>query len=73
VENRIEGYIDSSLEDLAPILYMFSIIGGILLLIIGLFLVVKNNNTQNKKKYIIGIGCFGIGFLALVSGIIQSV
>lgn len=72
MESRMENYIDSSLENIAPILYMFSIIGGILLLITGLFLIAKNKNTQNNTKKVAGVATFGIGFLAIVSGIIQS-
>lgn len=73
MEERIENYLDSSLESVAPLLYLFSVIGGIFLIIIGIILIIKNKNTFNGKKKMIGIACIGIGFLALFSGIIQSV
>ncbi|MFA1822830.1 hypothetical protein ACDX78_22220 [Virgibacillus oceani] len=73
MENSVAGYIDSSLENVAPILYLFSIICGILLVIIGFYLIIKSKNTHDKIKKIVGVTCISIGFLAVFSGVIQSV
>lgn len=72
MEERIENYIDRGLENVAPILYILSIVGGLLLIIIGFSLIIKNKTTANETKKIIGILMIGIGLLALFSGIIQS-
>lgn len=62
MKNNTENYRDSSLENIVPILYMSSVIVGILRLITGLFLIIKNNNTQNKGMKLVGVACVGIGF-----------
>lgn len=73
MEEKIENYIDSSLENIAPFLHLFSIIGGVLLIITGLFLIVKTRETHNTKKKAIGMTCLGIGSLATFSSFIQYV
>lgn len=71
MEQRIEIYIDNSLENIAPLLYLFSIAGGIVLIIIGIILILKNRKTPNDKMKMIGMAIIGVGFLALFSGFIQ--
>ncbi len=71
MEQRIENFIDSSLENIAPLLYIFSIVGGILLIMIGSILIIKNKKTSTDKKKMVGILMISIGLLALFSGIIQ--
>jgi len=72
VESRIAGYIGSTLENVAPTLYLLSVICGIVLVMIGFYLIIKNRNNHYKTKKIIGVICISIGFLAVFSGIIQS-
>lgn len=69
----MEEYIDSSLEGFAPFLYKLNVAGGILLIIFGIFLVIKNKNTPKAKIMIIGVICTGIGVLALFSGMMQII
>lgn len=71
MEERIENYIDRGLENVAPILYILSIVGGISFIIIGLSLIIKNKSTPNETKKMIAILMIGIGLFAFFSGIIQ--
>lgn len=71
MEEKMEQYIDSSLEGFTPFLYKLNVVGGILLIIIGIFLVIKNKDNSKAKGMIIGVICAGIGILALFSGMIQ--
>ncbi|HLR66867.1 MAG TPA: hypothetical protein VK105_06985 [Virgibacillus sp.] len=73
MEEKIENYIDSSLEGLEPFLYKLNVAGGIILIIIGLLLIIKNKDNSKRKMMIIGVICTGIGVLALSSGIMQMI
>lgn len=70
-EKEIENYIDRGLESISPLLYTLSIIGGILLIIMGLIMMNNNATAHNHKLRIIGVTSLGIGFLALISGSAQ--
>lgn len=69
MEERIENYIDSGLENIAPQLYIFSIAAGILLVLIGFIMAMNNRATSTTKK--IGVTSICIGILAFFSGTMQ--
>lgn len=73
MEEKMESYIDSSLEGFEPFLYKLNVAGGILLIIVGLLLIIKNKDHSKSKMMIIGVICTGIGVLALSSGIMQTI
>lgn len=70
MEERIENYIDSQLENFASALYLISIVVGIVLIFTGVTLLLRRNKS-NERKRTIGFLSIGIGFLALFSGILQ--
>lgn len=46
MEEKMESYIDSSLEGFEPFLYKLNVAGGILLIIVGLLLIIKNGYSD---------------------------
>ncbi|GIN73415.1 hypothetical protein J14TS2_38900 [Bacillus sp. J14TS2] len=69
MEQKLENSIDNILDAIAPQLFLFSIILGILLLLVGVvFMIIKSSSRHLKTA---GIICIGIGIIAIVSGLIQ--
>lgn len=73
MEEKIENYVDSSLEGFAPFLYKLNVVGGILLIILGIFITIKNKNNPKERMKVIGMITIGIGVLAFFSGMMQIV
>ena len=72
MEKVIEGAIDNGLESISSGLYIFSIGFGILLLLLGAFLLLKNRGSQKKKGIVnIGLVCLVLGVAAIISGLVQ--
>lgn len=72
MEKTIENAIDNSLESISSGLYLFSIVLGIALIILGVVLFFANRATKGKKGIANGgLICFVIGVIAIVSGIMQ--
>ncbi len=72
MEQTIEGTIDNGLESISAQLYIFSIGLGIVLLILGAFLVIKNKGSKKKKSITnIGLICLVLGIVAIISGLMQ--
>lgn len=69
MEQKIERYIDSTLENIGPQMYLFSIILGIFLIFLGITFIAKRSSTRNLKT--VGLVCIGIGALAIVSSLVQ--
>ncbi|MBS4201679.1 hypothetical protein KHA93_18920 [Bacillus sp. FJAT-49732] len=69
MEQIIERYIDNALDNIAPQLYLFSIILGILLIFLGITFIVKKSSTRNLKT--VGWMCVGVGAVAIVSSLVQ--
>lgn len=69
MEQRIENYIENSLENVASQLFLFSIIFGAFLIILGIFLMIRHST----KRYLntLGMTCIVIGIIAIFSSIIQ--
>lgn len=72
MEKVIEGAIDNGLESISSGLYIFSIGFGILLLLLGVFLSLKNRGSQKKKGIVnIWLVCLVLGVVAIISGLVQ--
>lgn len=73
MEQIVEGTIDRGLESIASGLYIFSIVFGIALVLMGGVLLLFKNKDPKKKKNIANIGlvCLVIGVVAIISGLIQ--
>ncbi|MFD1416057.1 hypothetical protein [Oceanobacillus jeddahense] len=69
MEQKMESSIDNALDAIAPQLFLFSIIIGTILILIGIVFMVKKSST--RKLHTAGIICVGIGMIAIVSGLIQ--
>lgn len=69
MEQKIERYIDNALDNIAPQLFSFSIILGIILMFLGITFIVKKSSARNLKT--IGLVCVGAGVVAIVSGWVQ--
>lgn len=63
MEQQIESCIDNFFDKIAPQLQMFNIALGLVLLIIGVFLLVK---TSKKGSQTMGFVCAGIGVLSVL-------
>lgn len=73
MEERLENSIDSMLDSFSPLLYIFNVLGGLLLLLIGVFLLMKSRQPKQDKKKIIGFTMIGLGALAIFSGVLQMI
>lgn len=72
MEQKIESAIDKGLDSVSSGLYLFSIGFGIVLIILGGFLLLKNRGLQKKKGIAnIGLVCLILGVVAIISGLIQ--
>lgn len=72
MEQIVEGTIDRGLESIASGLYIFSIVFGIALVLMGVLLLFKNKDPKKKKNITnIGLVCLVIGVVAIISGLIQ--
>lgn len=72
MEQKIEAAIDKGLESISYGLYISSIGFGIVLILLGIFLVLKNKGSQKKTGMAnIGLICLVLGVVAIISGLIQ--
>lgn len=72
MEKIIESVIDNGLESIASGLYIFSIIFGIALILLGVLLLFKNKDPKKKKRLTnIGLICLVIGVVAIISSLVQ--
>lgn len=72
MEQIIEGTIDRGLESIASGLYIFSIVFGIVLILLGVLLLFKNKDPKKKKSITnMGLLCLVIGVVAIISGLVQ--
>lgn len=72
MEQIIEGTIDRGLESIASGLYIFSIVFGIVLILLGVLLLFKNKDSKKKKSITnMGLLCLVIGVVAIISGLVQ--
>lgn len=71
MERRIESYIDNTLENMAPQLYMLSVMLGVTLLLAGILFLVWNVKKRNRIFNVVGIACLGIGILSVSSAFLQ--
>ncbi|CAM3715497.1 hypothetical protein [Mesobacillus zeae] len=69
MEQKIERYIDNTLDNIAPQIYLFNTILGIVLILLGITFIIKRSSTKNLKT--IGLVCVGVGAVAIVSGLVQ--
>lgn len=69
MEQKIEGTVDNFLDRMASELYLGSVWFGLLLIIVGAVLLFKKRNSNNNK--FVCYACMVIGFLAIVSGLMQ--
>jgi uncharacterized membrane protein HdeD (DUF308 family) len=73
MEKNIENAVDMGLDNISSQLYIFSIVSGIVLLIIGIVLLITNKGGAKKNITNIGLICIVIGIVAMVSGAIQAI
>jgi hypothetical protein len=72
MERKVEGVIDNGLESISAQLYIFSVGLGIVLVILGAFLFIKNKGSKMKKGITnIGLICLVLGIVAIISGLVQ--
>lgn len=72
MEQIIEGTIDRGLESIASGLYIFSIVFGIALILLGVLPLFKNKDPKKKKSITnMGLLCLVIGVVAIISGLVQ--
>lgn len=72
MEQIIEGTIDKGLESIASSLYIFSIIFGIALVLMGVLLLFNRKDPKKKKSLLTrGLLCLVIGVIAIISGLVQ--
>lgn len=72
MEQIFEGTIDRGLESIASGLYIFSIVFGIALILLGVLLLFKNKDPKKKKSITnMGLLCLVIGVVAIISGLVQ--
>ncbi|MFD0617099.1 hypothetical protein ACFQZR_06455 [Paenibacillus sp. GCM10027629] len=69
MEQKIEGFIDRTLDNFAPQLLWFSIIVGVIIILLGITFTVRRSSTKNLQT--VGMVCIGFGVLAIVSGLVQ--
>lgn len=69
MEQKIESFIDNTLDYFAPILLWENIIFGIILIFFGLMFFLKKSSKRNLKT--VGLVCVGVGAAAIVSGWVQ--
>lgn len=70
MEQKIEGTVDKWLERMASGLYLYSIFCGILLIIFGVIILFKKRR-DNKFVFYSGFVSIALGFIAIISGIVQ--
>ncbi len=73
MEQGIESGIDHALENISTQLYILSVVAGVILFIIGLYLILRNSEKKKQKTKMIGLISLGIGILAFFSGIFQII
>lgn len=72
MEQIVEGTIDKGLESIASGLYMFSIVFGVVLVLLGIVLLFKNKYPKKIKGITnMGLVCLVIGVVAIISGLVQ--
>lgn len=72
MEQIIEDTIDKGLESIASGLYIFSIIFGIALVLMGVLLLFNRKDPKKKKSLLTwGLLCLVIGIIAIISGLVQ--
>jgi len=69
MEQKIEGFIDRTLDNFAPQLLWSSIIVGVIIILLGITFTVRRSSTKNLQT--VGMVCIGVGVLAIVSGLVQ--
>ena len=69
MEQKIEGFIDHTLDNFAPQFLWFSIIVGVIIILLGITFTVRRSSTKNLQT--VGMVCVGVGVLAIVSGLVQ--
>ena len=70
MEQKIERTVDNRLERMVSGLYLYSIICGILLIIFGVIILFKKRR-DNKFVFYSGFVIIALGFIAIISGIVQ--
>ena len=70
MEQKIERTVDNWLEKIASGLYLYSIFCGILLIIFGVIILFKKGR-DNKFVFYSGFVSIILGFIAIISGIVQ--
>lgn len=71
MEQRLDNFIDSFFGGMGSGLMIFNGVLGLALIVVGIILMKKKSSSKNKN--IAGIVCVGIGILAIISGIVQTV
>lgn len=71
MEKKLEKAIDNGLENVSSQLYIFSIVAGIVLIVLGIILILRKHSHTKKSKESIGLTCIVIGIVVIFSGITQ--
>lgn len=72
MEQKTERAIDKGFEIISSGPYIFSVGFGIVLILLGAFLLLKNRCSQKKKGIAnIGLLCLVLSFIAITSGLLQ--
>lgn len=72
MEQIIEQAIDEGLESISSELYLFSIAIGILLVLLGAYLLLKSRiSSRNRRSENLGLISLVLGAVATISGIVQ--
>lgn len=69
-ENRLDNYVNDTLGGVSPFLYLLNVIKRIILIILGVFLIIKKMNSGEKMS-IFRIICIVIGVIAVLSCLMQ--
>ncbi|WP_066193375.1 MULTISPECIES: hypothetical protein [Gracilibacillus] len=69
MEEKIENNIDNALGVIAPQLTIFSMIIGMVLIVLGMIFCLKKSSKKHLKTT--WILCIGIGILAIISNLMQ--
>ncbi|WP_397536486.1 hypothetical protein [Rummeliibacillus pycnus] len=69
MEQKIERYIDNTLDNMASQFFLGNIILGIILIFLGIIFIVKKSSKRNLKT--VGLFCVGFGGVSIVSGLAQ--
>ncbi len=72
MEQKVEGAVDKWLESISSGLYLYSIAFGIVLVILGVFLLFKKRGAKGNKTVFYGsLACLVLGLIAIASGFMQ--